>query len=178
LDKEINDITVLSPSTRLPKKLAGTEEGRKIFTVLNSHLVSLLPGGDYLIPSFPMSQTIIDTLNSARRTGRLIRGLEEAEKKLAAERKGITGADLKTSSVRNERISRLVVIADDGSERFYRQTKKLVEQNNPRVLAMHLDATSFELGERIFGPGKRALFLLINHKDAVINFLTSLVKNH
>jgi hypothetical protein len=40
---------------------------------------------------------------------------------------------------------------------------------------MHLDITSFELGEAIFGPGKRALFLLLSHKDAVINLLISLI---
>ena len=106
----------------------------------------------------------------------MIRGLEDAEKKLAAERTGIENADIKTGSGRKERISRLVIIANDGSDRFYRQTKKLVEQNRLRVLAIQLDVTSFELCERLFGPQKRALFLLINHKDAVINFLTSLMK--
>ena len=84
--------------------------------------------------------------------------------------------DNKTGSDRKERISRLVIIANDGSERFYRQTKKLVEKNTPRVLAIYVDVTSFELGERIFGQGKRALFLLISHKDAVADFLTSLIK--
>ena len=66
-------------------------------------------------------------------------------------------------------------MANDGSDRFYRQTNRLVEQNRPRVMAIHLDITSFELGERIFGHGKRVLFLLINHKDAVTNFLVSLI---
>ena len=174
MDNEINDKTVLLLGTLLPKKLAGTEEGKKIMDFLNRHLVTLLPESDYLFPSFPISQPVIDTLTSARRTGRLIRGFEDADKKLAAERKGIADADMKTGSVRNERISRVVVVANDGSDRFYRQTEKLIKQNNPSVLAIHLDATSFELGERLFGPGKRALFLLICHKEAVVDFLASL----
>ena len=105
-------------------------------------------------------------------------GFENAEKSLSSERAGITYTDIKTGTVRKERLSRLVVVANDGSERFYRQTRKLVEQNIPKVLAIHLDISSPDLGEKLFGPGKKALFLLINHKDAVVNFLTSLVKNH
>lgn len=160
----------------LPKKLEGREEGRKIPGILNSHLKPVKPGNDYMLPSFSCSESIMNTLNSARRTGRLIRGFEDAEKKLSAERKGIACVDKKTGTHRKDRVSRVVVVANDGSERFYRQLIKLVEQNRPRVLAIHLDVTSFELGQGLFGPGKRSLFLLINHKDAVINLLTSLTR--
>ena len=174
MDNETNYKAALPPGTFLPKKLAGTEE-KKIIDVLSGHHVSLIPGSEYMLPSFPITQPIMDALYSARRTGQLIRGFEEAEKKLAAERKGIADSDMKTGSVRNERISRMAVVANDGSERFYRQTKKLVEQNRLRVLAIHLNASSFELGERLFGPGKRVLFLLISHKDSVTDFLTALI---
>lgn len=178
--KKMNDVknckTALPPDTFLPKKLTETEEGRKILSVLSRHLISLIPGNDYRLPSFQMSQPIMEALYSARRTGRLIRGLEDAEKKLNAERAGIVKVDNKTGSDRKVRISRLVVVANDGSERFYRQTKKLIERNRPRALAIYLNITSFELGERLFGPGKRVLFLLISHKDSVVDFLTSLTR--
>ena len=176
MHKEILATEIMSFNFPLPKKLEETEEGEKILSVLKSRIKPTKPGNEYRVPSFPVSQSIINALNSARRTGRLIRGLEDAEKKLASERTGIENVDEKTGSGRKERISRLVIIANDGSDRFYRQTKKLVEKNRPRVLEIQLDVTSFELGESLFGPGKRAVFLLINHKDAVINFLTSLIK--
>ena len=160
----------------LPKRLNGSEDGKKILAVLNSHLKPVKPEIDFIAPSFPISQSIMDALYSARRTGRLIRGFEDAEKKLSAERSGIASVDIKTVSKRMERISRLVIVANDGSERFYRQTGILVEKNKPRILVIHLDISSLELGERLYGPGKRALFLLINHKDAVINFLISIAK--
>ena len=169
---------VIKSKSLLPRKLETGQEGIDILKVLDSHLRPVTQWNDLVLPSFRISEAIINSIYSARRAGRLIRGFEEAEKKLNAEREGIASIDLKTGSERKERISRLIIIANDGSERFYRQAKRLVEQNRPRVLAIHLDITSFELGERLFGPGKRVLFLLINHKDAVIDFLTSLVKNH
>lgn len=160
---------------KLPKKLEGSEEGRKLLMVLSRHISPVKPGFKILLPSFPLSESIIKALYAARRTGRLSRGIEDAEKKLAAERAGIAFADMKTGADRTERLSRVAVVANDGSERFYRQTKKIIEFNKPRVMAVHLDITSFELGERLFGPGKRVLFLLLNHKDAVTGFLMSLI---
>ena len=159
----------------LPKKLEGSEDGNKILTFLNSNLKPVQFLKEYMMPVLSGSQSIFNALNSIRRAKRLIRGFEDAEKKLNAERVGIKKVDNKTGSERIERISRIVVVTNDGSERFYRQTKKLVEQNSPRVMAIYLDISSFDLGERLFGPGKRALCLLINHKEAVINFLTSLI---
>ena len=160
----------------LPKKLETGPEARDILKVLDSHLRPVRQWKDLVVPSFDLSESIINSLYSARRTGRLIRGLEASEKRLNAEREGIANIDVKTGSRRKERVSRLIIIANDGSERFYRQVNKLVGQNRSRVLTIHLDATSFELGERLFGSGKRVLFLLINHKDAVIDLLTSLIE--
>ncbi len=176
MEKKIIKTEVVLFSFLLPKRLEAGEDGKEVLASLNNNLAPALPGSDYVLPSFQKSQPIFEALNLARRTGRLVRGFEDAEKRLTAERTGIIYADKKTGMNRKERISRVVVVASDGSERFYRQTKKLVEQNRPRVLAIQLDITSFELGERLFGEGKRVLFLLINHKDAVINFLTSLIR--
>ena len=174
--KKIIETEVVPFFFLLPKRLEEGEYGKKVRAILNSHLAPVILGSDYVLPSFQISKSILKALNLARRTGRLIRGFEDAEKKLKAERAGIVYADKKTGMNRKERISRVIVVASDGSERFYRQTKKLVKQNRPRVLAIHLDITSFELGEWLFGKGKRVLFLLINHKNAVISFLTSLIR--
>jgi hypothetical protein len=159
----------------LPKKLDGTEEGEKLAGILYGKLQPVKPGHEYCLPLFQVSAYINDALNSSRRRGSLIRGMEDAERMLDAERAGIISADMKTGKERVERISRLIVAANDGSNRFYRQIKRIIEKNKPRVMAIELDITSFELGERLFGPGKRALFLLVNHKDAVINLLKSLI---
>lgn len=176
MDKEVTEKDKLSFNSLLPKKLEASEEGKKVLDVLNSHLRAVKPAIKFTVPSFAISQSVIDALYSARRTGRLVRGFKDAEKNLAAERKGIANVDLKAGSAGKGRISRLVVLASDGSERFYRQTKRLTEQNRPRVMAIHLDVTSFELGEKLFGPKERALLLLLNHKEALVNLLISLIR--
>ncbi len=159
----------------LPKKLEAGEEGSRIKTVLKEHAGQVTPLKDYLLPSFSFSSSIEEALFSAFRSGRVVRGFEDSQKKLDAEKKGLKNVDEKTGENRNERISRIAIVANDGSERFYRQTKRVVENHSPRVLAIHLNISSFELGEKLFGPKKRVLFLLINHKEAVSNLLLSLL---
>ena len=174
MNKKING--VIASGFILPKKLETSPEGIDVLSVLNSHLSPVKQWEGLVVPSFPLSEEITNSMHSARRAGRLVRGFEDAEKRLNAERAGIACVDIKTGLERNERISRIAVVVNDGSERFYRQTKKLVDHNRPRVMAIHLDISALELGERLFGPGKRVLFLLINHKDAVTDFLISLIR--
>jgi hypothetical protein len=175
MDENKIDMHSEIPGFMLPKKLAGTAEGEKVAGILQSNLKPVKPGSGYYLPLFQFTLHIKEALNSARRRGSLIRGMEDAEKMLDAERAGILSVDMKTGHERVERISRLIVAANDGSDRFYRLIKRVAGRNRPRVMAIELDMTSYELGEAIFGPGKRALFLLVNHKDAVINLLKSLI---
>jgi hypothetical protein len=77
----------------LPKALETGEEGRAILMILNNHLSPVKPGSDFMLPTFGLSQAILNALHSARRTNRLVQGLEETEKKLDTERAGIAQAD-------------------------------------------------------------------------------------
>jgi hypothetical protein len=71
----------------------------------------------------------------------------------------------------------LLVLADDGTERFYRQVEKLLRQQGPRVLALRLEVKAETLGQMLFGPGRRAVLLLLDHKEAVSAVLLALVVN-
>lgn len=175
MTEEILNKTGLPFDLLLPKKLEESKETKKVIAALESNLRPLKMGTEYMLPSFPFNEFLINALSSARRSGRLIRGFENAEKKLTAERKGIESVDKKNNTNRVERVSRMLVMANDGSDRFYRQTRKLIDQNRPRVMAIHLEITSFEIGKKLFGPGQRALLLLVSHKEAVSNVLISLL---
>ena len=70
--------------------------------------------------------------------------------------------------------SRLLVMADDGAERFYRQVERLLLRHGPRVLAVRLEVDADTLGEVVFGPGRRARLLLLDHKEAVSGVLLSM----
>jgi hypothetical protein len=72
------------------------------------------------------------------------------------------------------RISRLLVVSGDGSERFYRQVEKLQDRFATRLEVLLLDCDQEALGAAAFGPGRRARALLIHHKNAVVRFLSLL----
>ena len=72
------------------------------------------------------------------------------------------------------RISRLLVLADDGAERFYRRVEALLRRHGPRLMAVRLGIDAEGLGEMLFGPGRAARLLLIEHKTAVGAILLAL----
>jgi hypothetical protein len=93
---------------------------------------------------------------------------------LAGEQRGLERVDRETGVVRGGRISRLLVLADDGSERFYRSVDFLLRRHAPRVLALRLDVSEARLGSLLFGPEEVARLLLIQHKEAVTGVLLAL----
>jgi len=119
----------------------------------------------------PMNAKIEDGLFNARRSRRVVRGLEGAEAALAAEEAGLSKLAAATGAAEATRISRLLVTSMDGSERFYRQVKKIQDRFARRLAVLLLECDQETLGRAAFGPGKQARALLIDHKDAVIRFL-------
>ena len=78
--------------------------------------------------------------------------------------------------MRGTRISRLLVLTNDGSERFYRQVASLLERHGPRVVAVRLPVDAETLGESLFGKGQAARLVMIEHKAAVGAVLLALAK--
>ena len=72
------------------------------------------------------------------------------------------------------RVSRLLLLADDGAERFYRHVETLLRRHGPRVLAVRLDLDAHALGELLFGPGRLVRLLMIVHKEAVSAILLTM----
>jgi hypothetical protein len=121
----------------------------------------------------PMNDSIAEGLFHARRARRLVRGLEGAEASLAAQESGLK----KVEAARGRepmRISRLLVVSEDGSPRFFRQVEKVQTRFARRIAVLVLECDEETLGAAAFGPGKRARALLIDHKEAVIRFLKCL----
>ena len=125
-----------------------------------------------------LDRSIADGLFDVRRARRLARGLEGAETLLEAEEVGLKKAANSQNNPDRVRISRLLVISGDGSERFYRQVERLRERFANRLEVLLLDCDDEALGAAAFGRGKRARALLIHHKDAVVRFLSILDARH
>jgi len=121
-----------------------------------------------------MDRSLQAGLFDARRARCLSRGLEGAESLLTAEETGLKKAAKSQADLNRVRISRLLVVSGDGSERFYRQVERLRERFANRLEVLLLDCDDEALGAAAFGRGRRARALLIYHKDAVVHFLSIL----
>ena len=159
---------------RLPRRVEDELGAAPLASELAARSRPLWAGSDVRVPQVEFGPDLEAVLNSAFSAGRIVRGLEGAERVLAAEQRGLEHVDQKTGVARGGRVSRLVVLADDGSERFYRSVESLYRRHAPRVLALRLSVDESALGQLLFGPDQVARLLLIEHKDAVSAVLLAL----
>ncbi len=103
-----------------------------------------------------------------------MRGFDNASEILLLERNGIL--KLNKQDGQGDRISRLILMSNDGSDNFYNKAEKLIFKHSPRVLGCIIESDSYELGSLLFGEGKIAKLILIDHKDAVSGVLLSIIE--
>jgi hypothetical protein len=118
----------------------------------------------------PLQRALGDALNQRQ----LERGLENIEAVLGREQKGLDVRRLRSGSGATDRTSRLLVIADDGSERFYRECEALLVRYADRVLGLRVDAPPGRLAG-LFGPDALIKVLLVSERASVVPVLLSLV---
>jgi len=159
---------------RLPKRVESDPAGARLAQQMVTNARPIRESGGMPVPQAELDAKVAAALRSAYSAGRIVRGLEGAERALAAEQRGLTNVDLKTGIERGGRVSRLLVLANDGSERFYREVEALLLRHAPRVVALRVTADERVLGESLFGPGRVARLVLVEHKDAVSAVLLAL----
>ena len=159
---------------RLPKSVESDPRGPQLLRNLTMHTRPLRQESEIGTPVAGMTPELAEALRSAYSAGQVIRSLENAERKLAAEERGLQMADRQIGAPSGVRVSRLLLLANDGSERFYRQIEALLHRHGPRVLAVRLEVDQQELGGLLFGPGRVARLLLLEHKQAVGSVLRAM----
>lgn len=159
----------------LPKLVENDPRNEKIVEILNSNKNKLWSNSKLEITSLPYNEIFIKALQMEHRKGRIVRGFEMVERKLESEAMGMSLVDEKTEAKRGKRISRLLIISNDGSERYYRKLETLIQKHAQRVLPIIIEIDSMKLGELFFGKGKTAKLMLLEHKKAVAAALFSLV---
>jgi len=147
--------------------------GAALIQSLIEHSQPIRPGSENFV-SAAKFQGLETALQSAHSAGQVVRGLESAERALAAEERGLRLVDQSSGVKRGGRVSRLLLLADDGSDGFYRQVEKLLRRHAPRVLAIRLDVDAAGLGEPLFGAGRTIRLLMVQHKEAVAEVLFGL----
>jgi len=162
---------------RLPRLVETDPRRQELLRILTARARLLWPGGKIRVPTVAFSPNLAEALRTAHRAGQVVRSLEGAERRLAAEDRGLGLVDQQSGVLRGARVSRLLLVADDGADRFYRQVERLLHRQGPRVLALRLDVRAETLGPMLFGPGRRAVLLLLDHKEAVGAVLLALIES-
>jgi hypothetical protein len=159
---------------RLPKQLLDEPGAERLASELEARALPLWARGEHRATRVELASGLEAVLRGAFSAGRIVRGLEGAERVLATEQHGLERVDQTTGIERGGRVSRLLVLSDDGSERFYRSVDFLLRRHAPRVLALRLNVGERALGQLLFGPDQVARLLLVQHKDAVSSVLFAL----
>lgn len=158
---------------RLPKAVESDPRAPALHAALREHCRKLWSDGAILVPTAAWSAAVEVALGQARRDGHLLRGLESADTALQREARGLSMTDARSETQRGARVSRLLLVSGDGTERFYRQVEGLVCKHSPRVLPVVTAASSGQLSALVESPGVvRALML--EHKDSVARVLFAL----
>lgn len=122
----------------------------------------------------PLTPALATALFESRRARRLVRGLEEIEKALDAQAQGLRAAPARASAGSPDRISRLLVVSEDGSDRFFREISKLIREHGAMLETYVCACDEQALGAAVFGEGSRARALLVDHKEAVVQVLRAI----
>ena len=128
----------------------------------------------HILP-FPSLESSLKALINRKQ---LERGLEHISLFLDREQKGLAATQSKKGTQPSLRVSRLFIVASDGSERFYRDCEKILLRHSDRVLLIRIGLTSNDLAQALLGATDKSLkALLISDRDAVTQILLSLVED-
>ena len=116
-------------------------------------------------------QALVKTLVVARRSGHMQCGFEAIASFLEIEEAGLLKVRQKPISAKSKKdllsCSRLLIVSNDGSDRFYRHCEVLLTKYDYRMCGMKVDLSSGQLGELFFGKNKTVKAILITRKESV-----------
>ena len=164
------------PGLRLPKAVEADPRAAGLLELLAAHARPLWSEAVFRVAWLTPGDEVKAALRSANQAGLLVRGLEAAERRLAEEERGLELAGREHERDIGVRISRLLVVTNDGAERFYRNVEGLLRRHAPRLHAVRLEMDEHELGELLYGSDRVARLVLLEHKNAVASFLLAVAQ--
>ena len=162
---------------KLPRLLETETENQLLFHAMQKSFQVFSPDGTVKVPYVELNENLIQALAFARRCGTLRGGLESIETLLQTEESGLVSLRSKRNTKETNRISRIFIFSNDGSDRFYRHCESLLLKYRSRVLGIKVNADSLLLGKSFFGKEKAVKAMLVSRKDAVIRVLSAVMSN-
>ncbi|KAB8037087.1 hypothetical protein GCL60_14755 [Silvanigrella paludirubra] len=162
---------------KLPRLLETETENQLLFHTMQKSFQTFSPEGTIKVPCIELNDNLIQALAFARRCGSLRGGLESIETLLQTEEAGLVSMRSRQKSKDPNRISRVLIFSNDGSDRFYRHCETLLAKYKSRVFGIKINADSVLLGKSFFGKEKAVKAMLVSRKDAVIKVLSAVMSN-
>ncbi|HEU4408597.1 MAG TPA: hypothetical protein VFS43_25270 [Polyangiaceae bacterium] len=160
---------------KLPRALEADPRAPAVTAALEASARPLWAQGTIAVAHLPLTEVLSRALAGSGRRGALAQGLETIETRLANEQRGLDALQAKPGAQPGApRISRLLVLANDGSQRFYRDAESLLRRYEARLLGLRLDVGGDDLGAAALGRNALARALLIDDREAVTAVLLAL----
>ncbi len=154
---------------KLPKQLAIEQVESDVRAELARESIELCTGSKIFIPVLEVTPELRQQLFHAKALGEITIGYEAIEKFLSNEMRGLQKVDNQ-----GERVSRLLIVTNDGSPRFYRELENLRKKQGRRVMICRLDTGSVLMGEILGLKQTSVKAALLNRKTSVVNLLRTL----
>jgi len=155
---------------KLPKQLEKEKVASDVRAVLEKESIELCSDSIIYIPVLKLTPELGKQIFHAKFLGELIIGYSDVEKALENELYGLQNVNNKS-----DRVSRLLIVTNDGSPRFYRQLEFLHKKQGGRVLICRLDVDSLLMGNILELKDKPVKAVLLTRKASVVNVLKSLL---
>ena len=155
---------------KLPKQLGKEDLEEGVQAALENESIELCSDSNIYIPVLKLNPELRKQIFYAKFQGELIVGSRDIEKYLKNELHG-----LKKVNNLSDRVSRVLIVTNDGSPRFYRQLEFLHKEQGGRVLICRLDIDSVLMGNILELKEKQVKAVLLNRKESVVNVLKSLL---
>ncbi|MDY6988521.1 MAG: hypothetical protein SWQ30_10735 [Thermodesulfobacteriota bacterium] len=155
---------------KLPKQLEKEGVESDVRAALAKESIKLHSASTTHIPVLKLTPKLRTHIFYAKSCGELIVGYEAIARALANELRGLQKIDSQS-----DRVSRLLIVTNDGSPRFYRELAFLQKRQGARVLICRLDVGSLVMGNILGFKDKVVKAVLLTKKKSVIDVLKSLL---
>lgn len=163
-----------APSPPFPREIEADPLAAGLRARLAGTLAPLWTGARVAVPSVPFSPALATALGRARGRDDVVLGLAAAAAALDREAHGLAVARERAGRDRTARVSRLLVIANDGAERFHREVERIAARHADRLLVCRVEASAAGLGLALVGRAARVKAVLVRHKQAVAEALRAM----
>lgn len=154
----------------LPKQLKKDNIELEVQAALDKESIALYSESETQISVLTLNHNMRQQIFFAKSMGDVILGLEPIEKSLENELRGLQKTDNKS-----ERVSRLLLVTNDGSKSFYQGVEYLLQTQVTRLMVCRLDIDAKLMGNILGLKNQKVKAVLLNSKKAVINVLKSIV---